>query len=207
MATRSASNLLGLAVLGTLAQRPMHRYEIATTIREQGKDRDMPVKWGSLYTVVSALERRGFVEATGVDRDGARPERTTYRITAAGRLEMAAWTRELLASPEREQSRFAAGLSMLGALAPEEAIALLHGRLDRLDAEVARRRAELDEWASTIPRLFLIEDEYGIAVLQAESDWLRRVLDDFATETFPGVDDWRGHHRAATEGGGGLPTT
>ena len=63
MGKRPVANLLGLAVLGTLAQRPMHRYEIATTIREQGKDDDMDVKWGSLYTVVKNLERHGFVEA------------------------------------------------------------------------------------------------------------------------------------------------
>ena len=88
MSDRPVSNLLGLAVLGVLAQRPMHRYEIATTIREQGKDDDMAVKWGSLYTVVKNLERHGLVEAAGVDRDGARPERTTYRITDAGRAEM-----------------------------------------------------------------------------------------------------------------------
>ena len=71
---RPVTNLLGLAVLGTLAQRPMHRYEIATTIREQGKDDDMGVKWGSLYTVVkqprAARLRRGHRH-----RAGRRPPR------------------------------------------------------------------------------------------------------------------------------------
>jgi DNA-binding PadR family transcriptional regulator len=198
MAERT-SNLLGLAVLGVLAQRPMHRYEIATTIREQGKDGDMAVKWGSLYTVVGGLERRGLVEATGTDREGARPERTTYRITAAGRHEMADWTRELLASPEREPSRFAAGLSMLGALAPDEALALLRDRLGRLDARIAEQRAAVAGWTSTVPRLFLVEDEYGVAMLQAEADWLRALLAEFDDAAFPGVDEWRRHHHGSGE--------
>jgi DNA-binding PadR family transcriptional regulator len=191
---RPVSNLLGLAVLGVLAQRPMHRYEIATTIREQGKADDMAVKWGSLYTVVKNLERHGLVEATGTDRDGARPERTTYRITGAGRAEMADWTRELLASPEPEHPRFAAGLSMLGALAPDEATMLLHARLDRLEATIAARSAELARWSSQVARLFLVEDEYGLALLRAEAAWLRPLLAELEASTFAGLDGWRAYH-------------
>jgi DNA-binding PadR family transcriptional regulator len=199
MAKRAVGNLLGLAVLSVLAQRPMHRYEIATTIREQGKDRDMAVKWGSLYTVVGALERRGFVEATGIERDGSRPERTTYRITGAGRREMADWTRELVSSLDAEQSRFATGLAMLGALQPDEATLLLHDRLDRLDARIAERRDDLARGAGQVPRLFLVEDEYGLAVLRAEADWLRSLLTELESGSFPGLDDWRDYHRAASD--------
>lgn len=205
MAKRAVSNLLGLAVLSVLAQRPMHRYEIATTIREQGKDHDMAVRWGSLYTVVGALERRGFVEATGTERDGARPERTTYRITGAGRREMADWTRELVSSLDSEQSRFATGLSMLGALLPDEATLLLHDRLDRLDARLAERRESLVRTAAQVPRLFLVEDEYALAVLQAEADWLRALLTELDSGAFPGIDGWRDYHRTAPDAGG-APT-
>ncbi len=193
MPDRPVSNLLGLAVLGVLAQRPMHRYEIATTVREQGKAEQMAVKWGSLYTVVSSLERHGLVEATGTDREGGRPERTTYRITRAGRREMAEWTRDLLASPEPESSRFAAGLAMLGALAPDEAVALLHGRLDRLDTKVAQQAAGLGAAVTEVARLFLVEDEYAVAMLRAEAAWLRALLDELEAGTFPGMDEWRAY--------------
>ena len=196
MADRAIANLLGLAVLGVLAQRPMHRYEIATTIREQGKDDDQPVKWGSLYTVVSALERHGFVEAVGTDRQGGRPERTTYRITAAGRREMADWTRELLADPEPEHPRFAAGLAMLGALPPDEAIALLGARVDRLDAVIADRSANLTEYRERVARLFLVEVEYGLALLRAEANWLRGLLADLGSGGFSGLEDWRAYYGA-----------
>lgn len=196
MPDRPVSNLLGLAVLGVLAQRPMHRYEIATTIREQGKDTDMAVKWGSLYTVVGALERSGFVEVVGTTREGARPERTVYRITAAGRTEMADWTRELLADLRTEQTRFTAGLSMLGALPPDEAIALLADRLARLDALIAERRDRLAEWRRQVSRLFLVESEYGVAMLQAEADWLRGLLQDLGSGAFPDLPGWRAYHEA-----------
>ena len=49
---RKVANLMALAVLATIVQRPMHRYEMASVMRARGKDRDMDIKWGSLYTVV-----------------------------------------------------------------------------------------------------------------------------------------------------------
>lgn len=204
MAERPVSNLLGLAVLGVLAQGPLHRYEIATTIREQGKDDDMAVRWGSLYTVVNNLERHGFVEVVGTERAGARPERTTYRITDAGRAEMADWTRALLAGTEREHPRFAAGLSMMGALPPDEVAALLRHRLEGLESAVAARRAEVEGWAADVPRMFLVEDEYGLALQQAEIDWVRGLLTELEDGTLPGLEQWRAQHAAgppATEGG------
>ena len=50
---RKVANLMALAVLATVVQRPMHRYEMASLMRARGKDRDMDIKWGSLYTVVA----------------------------------------------------------------------------------------------------------------------------------------------------------
>ena len=101
-AKRKVDNLMALAVLATVVQQPMHRYEIASLIRARGKDQDMDVKWGSLYTVVQNLAKHGFLEVVGTSRQGARPERTVYRITEAGRQEMLDWTRELLSTPEPE---------------------------------------------------------------------------------------------------------
>ncbi len=60
---RKVANLLALAVLATVVQRPMHRYEMASVMRARGKDRDMNIKWGSLYTVVANLEKNGLLRA------------------------------------------------------------------------------------------------------------------------------------------------
>ena len=198
MADRPVPNLLGLAVLGVLAQRPMHRYEIATTIHQQGKGDELAIRWGSLYTVVKNLERHGFVEATGTERAGARPERTTYRITTAGRREMADWTRDLLRSPAREHPRFTAGLSMIGALPPDEVAGLLRERLAHLEAGLAADRADLARWSADVPRLFLLEDEYALALQQAEADWVRGLLGELEGGTLPGLDAWRAQHAGAT---------
>jgi DNA-binding PadR family transcriptional regulator len=190
---RKVANLMALAVLATIVQRPMHRYEMASVMRARGKDRDMDIKWGSLYTVVQNLEKNGYLEAIGVTRQGARPERTMYQITDAGRDELIAWTRELIAEPEAEHTRFIAGLSVLAVLTPQDVIDLLQRRLDRLTQSVDSLTAQLEE-ASNVPRLFLIEDEYRIAMTRAEAGWVRSLLDEISAGTFPHLDAWRSFH-------------
>jgi DNA-binding PadR family transcriptional regulator len=196
-AKRKVDNLLALAVLATVVQRPMHRYEIASLIRAHGKDQQMDVKWGSLYTVVQNLAKHGFLEVVGTSRQGARPERTVYRITEAGRREMADWTRELLATPEPEHTRFAAGLSVQMILPPAEVVELLQTRLAALEEGIGARRAALAAMLQTLPRLFLVEDEYALAMVEAEAAWVRGLLAELTSGTFPGLADWQGFHEGA----------
>ena len=191
---RKVASLLALAVLATVVQSPMHRYEMASVMRARDKDRDMDIKWGSLYTVVKNLEKNGFVEPIGTSRQGARPERTLYQITEAGRRELVEWTRELLADPEPEHTRFIAGLSVLTGLAPQDVIDLLHRRLDRLTESIISQRAQLA--AADVPRLFLIEDEYRIAMAEAEASWIRSLLDELSAGTFPHLDAWQKWHES-----------
>ncbi|MES9608712.1 helix-turn-helix transcriptional regulator [Actinomadura sp. NPDC000929] len=190
---RKVSNLLGLAVLSTVSARPMHPYEMASLMRARGKDRDMDIKWGSLYTVVGNLEKHGFLAVEGSAREGARPERTVYGITDAGRDELADWVRELIGVPERERPRFEAGLSVLGALGPDEVTALLRGRLDAMEREIAADQAALDG-EKEVPRLFLLETEYDLAMRRAEAAWVRGFLAEIEDGTLPHLDLWRSFH-------------
>jgi hypothetical protein len=118
-----------------------------------------------------------------------------YQITDAGRDELIAWTRELIAEPEAEHTRFIAGLSVLAVLSPEDVISLLRRRLQRLTDSINALRVELEQ-ASDVPRLFLIEDEYRIAMSQAEADWIRSLLDELSAGTFPQLDVWRRFHES-----------
>lgn len=191
---RKVSNLMALAILSTLVQRPMHPYEIASMIRSRGKEQDMKIKWGSLYTVVQNLEKHGFIEQVESSRAGARPERTIYRITEAGKEELEDWVQELVSSPEPEMPRFKAALSVIAVLHPDELIRLLGQRLAQLDQELAGEREAQAKYNDEIPRLFLIEMEYDLAIRQAEADWIRALLGELTAGTFPGMDAWRVWH-------------
>jgi DNA-binding PadR family transcriptional regulator len=192
---RKVANLMALAVLSTVVTKPMHPYEIASVLRERSKDHDMPIKWGSLYRVVQNLEKHGFVQAVQSERHGGRPERTIYRITGAGRAELVDWVRELIGVPEREELRFKAGLSLLGVLSPDEVVDLLQGRIRALDEQIAAAGAELARHATEVPRLFLIEAEYELAVRTGEADWARGLLREITDGSLPGLAQWRAFHR------------
>ncbi|MCT9930271.1 PadR family transcriptional regulator [Planotetraspora sp. A-T 1434] len=188
---RKVGNMLGLAVLATVYAKPMHPYEMASFLRERGKDRDMRIKWGSLYTVVGNLEKHGFLARAETVRDGGHPERTVYRITDAGREELKDWLRELIAVPEREQPKFEAALSVCGVLGPDEVTSLLRQRLAALDTEIAEEREALTRYTREVPRLFLIEAEYDLAIREAEAAWTRSFLDELTTGSFPDLMTWR----------------
>ncbi|MGW2626594.1 PadR family transcriptional regulator [Micromonospora taraxaci] len=191
---RKVGNLLALAMLSALVQRPMHPYEMATTLRAWGKEQDMEIKWGSFYTVIRNLDKHQLIEAVESLREGRRPERTVYRITDAGRAELVDWARELVSTPMPEHPRFRAGLSVLAALHPDEATDLLRQRLDRLDGALRRDRETLAAHLREIPRLFLVETEYDLAMRDAEAAWLRALLVELTAGSYPGLDTWRAFH-------------
>jgi DNA-binding PadR family transcriptional regulator len=188
---RKVGNLLALTLLVQLAERPMYPYEMASVLRERGKDQSIKINWGSLYTVVQNLDKHGFIEAVNVGREGRQPERTTYRITEAGLAEMKDWLRELLGSPEKEYTRFEAALSDCGILGPDEVTDLLRQRLATLDEGNAKLGDDLEIWQKQVPRLFLIEGEYRLAMLQAEAEWVRGLLQEITGGTLQGLDGWR----------------
>jgi DNA-binding PadR family transcriptional regulator len=191
---RKVGNLLALSLLNMLNERPMYPYEMASTLRERGKDQAIKIAWGSFYTVVQNLEKYGFIEAIEVAREGRQPERTTYRITDAGRDELKDWLRELLSVPDREYSSFEAALGESAVLPPDELISLLQQRLAALQQANDRLQVELAALAAQVPRLFLIETEYYLAQRRAEQEWVRALLEEFTGGTFPGLDAWRRFH-------------
>jgi len=191
---RKVGNLLALSLLTLLTERPMYPYEMAATLRHRGKDQSIKINWGSLYTVVQNLEKHGFIETVEVGREGRQPERTTYQITDAGRAELADWLRELISEPEREYTRFEAALAECAVLSPRELTDLLKQRLDALAAANAEHQAGLETWGAALPRLFLIESEYHLALRRAETEWVRGLLKEFTDGTFPGLEDWQRFH-------------
>jgi hypothetical protein len=48
-------SLWDLAVLCFLRERPMHPYEMSTTLRERGKQESIKLNFGSLYSIIEAL--------------------------------------------------------------------------------------------------------------------------------------------------------
>jgi DNA-binding PadR family transcriptional regulator len=195
MASTNRRNALALAVLVSLAERPMHPYEVGTVLRQRAKHESVRMNYGSLYGVVESLEKRGLITPHETVRDGRRPERTVYEITDAGRHEMSDWLAELLSTPAKEYPQFETALSFLPALAPEDAIGQLRLRVQALHLELARSQAtrELVQ-KMRLPRLFWIEDEFRVTQREAELAFVERLVDDIESGALEGLDFWHEVH-------------
>ncbi len=80
-----------LLVLGALAAGgPMHGYQIRQEALRDQVELWTQVKPGSLYSALHRMAQDGLVAVARVERSGTSPERTVYRITAAGRRELIA---------------------------------------------------------------------------------------------------------------------
>ncbi len=189
---RKVENLLALAVLSYLSVRPMHPYEVGRTLRDRGDARSIKFNHGSLYMVFQQLERAGLVTAQETTRAGQRPERTVYAITGAGRREMRQWLRDLIEEPRHEYPHFVAALSLVAALPPDEVVELLGRRRARLDEERDEiRRLVADTVAGGVHPLFLVEEEYRLALLDAEADFIDGFVERITHPKHGWAPQWR----------------
>ncbi|WP_228943003.1 PadR family transcriptional regulator [Nocardioides sp. Leaf374] len=74
------------ALLALLEQEPMYGNQLRTEF-EQRTGSTWPLNVGQVYTTLTRLERDGLVEAAGADAEG----HERWRLTPAGREEVAAW--------------------------------------------------------------------------------------------------------------------
>jgi DNA-binding PadR family transcriptional regulator len=173
---RKVSNPLALAVLAGLVTGPMHPYEMGRQLKEHGKDRNIKYNRGSLYMVVEQLRKAGFVVPHDTVRDSQRPERTIYALTEHGREELDDWMRELVEHPRHEYPEFGVALSLLSVLEPAEAADLLARRLTALTAEGDEIRELIRKSTEDgVAWVFLVEEEYRLAVLEAERTVVARL--------------------------------
>jgi DNA-binding PadR family transcriptional regulator len=202
VAKRKLSNPLALAVLSLLVERPMHPYEMSSTMRERVKEASIKLNYGSLYSVVDSLVKHGLIEVHETVREGRRPERTVYAITNDGRVELVDWLSELLSVPVKEYTQFEAALSLMPCLPPDEVSRLLHMRRTRLDAEIVGAKAILAQMdAQGMPYLWSIENDYLLRLREAELKFVDELLERIDGGTLDSLALWRAAHE-----GGELPT-
>ena len=98
-------------------------------------------------------------------REGRRPERTVYQITAEGQEDFETWLTELLQTPSFDLTLLIAACSFLAALTQEAVTQSFNIRLAWLEREMASREAAVRQASSFLPRIFLIEEEYARTML------------------------------------------
>jgi len=183
---------LALSILQLLDERPMHPYELASTMRDRHQDEFIRLNFGSLYHTVEVLERNGWIVPAEREKEGRRPERTIYRLTKPGRDVLVNVVGDILAHPRREYPHFAAGLMFMHHLDAAAAATHLRDRVGALKAKSEKLNLIMAELrADGVSRLALIELEHKIAMLDAERRWvsnLEKEINDERLEWKVGID-------------------
>jgi DNA-binding PadR family transcriptional regulator len=182
-ASRPASlTSLGLAVLALLTTEPAHPYQMRHEIRVREIDRVMKVTHGTLYSTVDRLAATGLIQPVETSREGRRPERTVYEITAAGRDQLLDTLRAELMRSAPNYPKLASALAFVTLLSPDEVATLLQRRAIETESLLSGMNAALDaslkNQAHPLQRVQLIEVEYQIALIRAEYEWLTAVVED-----------------------------
>lgn len=186
---------LALSILELLNERPMHPYELASTMRDRHHDEFVRLNFGSLYHTVDMLERNGWIVPSEREKEGNRPERTVYTLSGSGREVLLQVVGDIIAEPRREYLNFSAGLMFMHNLRPKTAVQLLEQRAQALQEKITKLSRILDELLATgHQRLWLIELEHKIALLEAERRWVQKI----AKEVEDGKLEWS---RAGMEAG------
>jgi DNA-binding PadR family transcriptional regulator len=202
---RTVSNLLGLAVLSYLTERPMHAYELSRLLKERDAARTFRVSYGALYRMVRQLANAGLIRASGTGQRGRLPQHTVYELTDPGRVEMRGWLAELLSEPRHEYPAFAAALSLVVLLPPDEVVQLLRTRLERVVSSARQIRHQRDATvASGVHPVFLVEDDYRIALLEAEASFITTFLDKIEDLEDGWSGPWQNCHASHDSGEAGT---
>ena len=182
---------LGLLVLWQLFPEPMHVYRMQKLFEAQGKDRVVNVRSrASLYQTIERLQRLGLVEVAETVRQEGYPDRVVYAITEAGRKTAREWLRDMLSDTGGQYPEFIAALSLMFGLPVQEARTQLDLRAQRIAAQLGDAEQSLDATPPGLPRLFVLEEEYRIAVLRAELEWLRGVIEDLDAGRITWNEEW-----------------
>ncbi|GAB2922128.1 PadR family transcriptional regulator [Nonomuraea fastidiosa] len=172
------SSVLELAILGFLAEGPLHGYELRRKVAAlSGHAR--PVSDGSLYPAINRLVKAGLLDRR--DEPGAAAaRRQTLTLTAAGRDELLRRLREPAEHDITDGSRFFTILAFLSLLPdPGERAAVLRRRLAFLEQPASffhdgDRPLRAADMSDPYRRGMLV---IARATSRAERAWLHEMLD------------------------------
>jgi len=169
---------LAISVLALLKEEPMHAYEMYQLLVKRHHHWLVKVRPGSLYHTVERLARQNYLRATGTERAGNRPERTTYELTPEGD---AALTRRVETGIEEyvhEYPLFPVVLSEAHNLEPEDAVLRFRRRIADLEKWITEiDEALADAEARQVPQVYWIGGTYLRTQLTAERGWLATTIE------------------------------
>ena len=175
------------AVLGLLAQRPRHGYELRAAFQAvAGGEENWDVKPAQIYTTLARLEQGGLVAKDSVEQD-AGPEKRIYAITLAGRKTLKEWFACRI-EPEHQHDEFFLKLMiglMSGVADPYRLIQTQRAHLFQELHDITEHRSHSDP-GNELAKILLLDKV--VMHLEADLRWLDMIearLDEIKRQPLP----------------------
>jgi Predicted transcriptional regulators len=123
--------------------QPVHGYDVRRELESWHADEWANIAPGSIYHALRKLAEEGLLEEVATERVGARPARTTYRITAKGEAEFTQLLWRYWWEYQAPFDPFLVGFAFLPHMPRVEAVAALRNRARVLRTMIEMRRLAL----------------------------------------------------------------
>jgi DNA-binding PadR family transcriptional regulator len=167
-----------LLVLGLVAEKPRHGYELERIIEQRGMREWTQIGFSSIYFVLGKLESKGLVNA---DTPANTTAKKSYRMTRAGRSTLVKQTLAALRTLRPTYSSALLGMIHWPVLTRDQALDALQARADAVKKELARL-ADIQFEQEPLPDYVDTLFEFSIGQLTAEAQWIAKTLDYMKTK-------------------------
>jgi DNA-binding PadR family transcriptional regulator len=169
-----------LVVLGAVRVfQPVHGYFLRRELMTWQVDEWANINPGSIYNALRTLTREGFLEEVDTEAEGARPARTTYRLTGNGEDEFFVLLRQALWTVETfDPTPVHASLSFMCALTRREVIDAFEHRVSEIDAKILASGYAIEAVLASDTTPHFVREMFDITTsrLRGEQDWARQLI-------------------------------
>jgi DNA-binding PadR family transcriptional regulator len=176
------------AILGLLAQRPRHGYDLRAAFEAVvGGDKNWEVKPAQIYTTLERLEEVGMVRCTSDLGEGDEPSRRVYAITSQGSQALHEWFASGV-TPEHQRDEFFVKLMIGLASGEADPARLIQTQRAHLYQELHAATTQRDSYdpKTAIAQILLLDK--AIMHLDADLRWLditEQRLDEVKRQPLP----------------------
>jgi DNA-binding PadR family transcriptional regulator len=175
------------AVLGLLAQRPRHGYELRAAFEAVvGGEENWDVKPAQIYATLARLEQGGLVVENAIAQDGG-PEKRIYAITSAGKKSLREWfSTGIEQEHQRDEFFIKLMIGLVSGIAnPYELIQKQRSHLYQELHDITAQRTRADP-KKELARILLLDK--AVMRLEADLRWLDMTearLDEIRRQPLP----------------------
>ena len=166
-----------LAILGLIAERPMHGYEVEQVVGQRGMRQWTDIGFSSIYQILNKLARSGLL-VSEKETHSFRPTRNMFRVTPTGFDLLREEIRLRLAHPRPHSGDLDLALAQMVLLSRDEIRAALTDQHQYLTERLAQVQIKWDHdrqdqhFPTHVNELFA----HAQRIIQAEQEWLADLL-------------------------------